>query len=216
MSDAREGRPRGGLAVEHALRYAATLGWPVLPGHWITPIGLCSCGDPYCQTPGAHPLRDDPGEATTIATRLAKAWAALPQAGVIAVTGRFEVIDVPALVGLASLEFLDKDPAAMGPVADGGGRIRFFIRPGAFDQLRGFAEWRRRGADIRHHRAGMWVPLPPTNRGTRHEFVWIVDPTRDRPWAGDRPSKALFPAAHLQNAVVLGLLTALPPDVGKP
>ena len=41
--------------IENGLKYRA-IGWPVLPLHWITPNGVCSCGDQDCKSPGKHPL----------------------------------------------------------------------------------------------------------------------------------------------------------------
>ncbi|MDT4291783.1 bifunctional DNA primase/polymerase [Methylomonas sp. MO1] len=41
--------------LEYASKYAA-LGWPVLPLHWITERGVCSCGKTYCRSAGKHPL----------------------------------------------------------------------------------------------------------------------------------------------------------------
>ena len=44
--------------LHHALHYAS-LGIPILPLHYVTPVGTCSCGkpkgDPKCK-PGKHPL----------------------------------------------------------------------------------------------------------------------------------------------------------------
>lgn len=42
--------------ITYALRYAEQLHWPVIPLHWITPHGVCSCGKSDCKSPGKHPL----------------------------------------------------------------------------------------------------------------------------------------------------------------
>jgi Bifunctional DNA primase/polymerase, N-terminal/Primase C terminal 2 (PriCT-2)/AAA domain len=59
--------------LDYALRYVA-LGWHVLPLHWITDKGLCSCGNKGCKNPGKHPtLKTGLKEASTD-TRLLNYW----------------------------------------------------------------------------------------------------------------------------------------------
>ena len=41
--------------LKHALWYAETMGWAVLPLHTITDDGLCSCIASECSSAGKHP-----------------------------------------------------------------------------------------------------------------------------------------------------------------
>jgi hypothetical protein len=124
--------------ADTAIRYAA-MGWPVCAGAFA-PARLqrsaeaarsCSCDRIGCPAPGAHPL--SPAWqllASTDPEVVARWWLATPEANVILVTGRvFDVLDVPAAIGMAALSSMEPSDLRSGPVAiSGGNRAHFFVR----------------------------------------------------------------------------------------
>jgi hypothetical protein len=138
-------------------------------------------------------------------------WRLSPGAPVLAVLGRsvpgarrLGIVDVPALVGVAALERLGKNPAAAGPITDGQGRIRFLVDLGAHDQpWRELRKWRDAGVDLRICGAGRCCPLPTPGAVGPSWVVWAVPPDPQRrilPDAGvvtsvlDRAVRDAYPA----------------------
>ena len=90
----------------------------------------CSCDRMGCPAPGAHPM--SPAwqvEATADPATVESLWLARPDANVILPTGRvFDVLDVPAAVGMAALELMERAGVRPGPVAvSAGDRALFFV-----------------------------------------------------------------------------------------
>lgn len=88
--------PHAYAAIQYALR-----GWRVLPVHWITEHGNCTClagGQAACVSAGKHPYEPDwPNAATSEITEVITIWGAAPLANVGIATGRTSgvfVIDV--------------------------------------------------------------------------------------------------------------------------
>jgi hypothetical protein len=79
----------------------------------------CSCDRVGCPAPGAHPISAAwQIEASHDPAEVSRWWRDRPDASIILVTGRiFDVLDVPARVGLLALERMGRSPAVMGPVA---------------------------------------------------------------------------------------------------
>jgi Bifunctional DNA primase/polymerase, N-terminal len=123
--------------ADAAIRYAA-MGWPVCAGAFVpgrpqrsAQVRSCSCDRIGCPSPGAHPL--SPAWqllASTDPELVARWWLATPEANVLLVTGRvFDVLDVPAEVGITVLSRLESSDPRSGPVAIGSGnRAYFFVR----------------------------------------------------------------------------------------
>jgi hypothetical protein len=89
-------------------------------------------------------------------------------------------VDVPTVVGVAALERLDKNPAAMGPITDGQGRIRFLVDLGADDEQEcGVVKWRSAGVDVRAYGQGWCCPLPTPGAAGPSWVVWAVPPDPD-------------------------------------
>lgn len=126
-----------GRTGDAAIRYAA-MGWPVCPGAYapgqVRSAELqraCSCDRIGCPSPGAHPLSPAwQNLATTDAERISSWWIASPEANVILPTGRvFDVLDVPASVGMTALARMERNGLRPGPVAvSNGSRAYFFVR----------------------------------------------------------------------------------------
>ena len=130
--------------ADAAVRYAA-MGWPVCPGAFAPgrmqrsssasrsfPAGRsCSCDRIGCPSPGAHPV--SPAWqllASTDPELVARWWLTVPEANVVLVTGRvFDVLDVPASVGMTALSRMEQSGLRPGPVAiSTGSRAHFFVR----------------------------------------------------------------------------------------
>jgi len=127
--------------------------------------------------------------AASAAPSLVRAvWRLNPGSPVLAVLGRpvpgalrLGIVDVPALVGVAALERLGKNPAAVGPITDGQGRIRFLVDLGADDEPeRDLAAWRAAGVDVRVHGQGRYCPLPTPGAAGPSWVVWAIPPDPDR------------------------------------
>src|SRR5581483_8916591 len=112
-------RPR--TPDEAAVWYAAALGWPVTPGSGGSTDAARD------RTPDCSSAWLTPGPwqwAASSAPELVRAvWRLSPGAPVLAVLGRpvpgarrLGIVDVPSLVGVAALERLGKNPAAVGPI----------------------------------------------------------------------------------------------------
>ena len=131
------GRKAAGRAAA-AVSYAA-MGWPVCAGAYPPParthrgagaVRGCSCDRIGCPAPGAHPISAAwQVEATTDPAVADAMWAARPDVNVILATGRvFDVLDVPAPLGLTALNLMAGADIEPGPVAlSAGDRALFFV-----------------------------------------------------------------------------------------
>jgi hypothetical protein len=158
-----------------ALRYAAH-GWPVTPGAVLAGHRFV-CGRAGCPTTGAHPALDGwEGTATTDVPRVAAWWQHRPHTVLLATGTAFDVLDVPAKLGMRVLgaSRLGADdlrgPVAVTPT----GRWMFLVRPG--DPLRPELE---ASLDVVRHGRGSWIPAPPT-RTVEGRVQWTVSPEHVR------------------------------------
>lgn len=181
-------------ADEAAVWYAATLGWPVTPcSDPAARGGECGSGDPAAaRTPAAQNpdgsawLTPGPWQwaASSLPAIVRAVWRLSPGAPVLAALGRsvpgalrLGIVDVPALVGVAALERLGKNPAAAGPITDGQGRIRFLVDLGEDEEPEyGLAKWREAGVDLRVWGRGRYCPLPTPGAVGPSWVVWAVPP----------------------------------------
>lgn len=120
-----------------ALSYAAK-GWRVLPVHYPTNDGRCSCGQSGCPAVGKHPLiggwTDDATTDREQITRWYKSW---PKANIgLAFGSESGIVDIevdPRSGGDKNLPLLEKKlgklPATLSFRSGGGGRHRLFIYP---------------------------------------------------------------------------------------
>ncbi len=184
-----------GRTADAAVRYAA-LGWPVCPGayppgHADRPEGFqrsCSCDRLGCPSPGSHPVSpawqsvasDDPEV-------VAGWWETTPAANVILPTGRvFDVLDVPAEVGIPALATMERTGVRPGPVAmSAGGRAYFFVRsrgaPADENEwwschLDCLPEQIADVAGLRWHCRDSYVLAPPSRTTASRQARWLRDP----------------------------------------
>jgi Bifunctional DNA primase/polymerase, N-terminal len=180
--------------ADAAIRFAA-MGWPVCAGAFVpgrpqrsAELRSCSCDRIGCPSPGAHPL--SPAWqllASADPELVARWWLATPEANVLLVTGRvFDVLDVPAEVGMTVLSRLDPSDPRSGPVAIGAGnRAHFFVatRGAPADE----SEWWSCHLDcepeevadvtgLRWHCRDSYVLAPPSRHHSSGVARWLRDP----------------------------------------
>ncbi|UCM91795.1 bifunctional DNA primase/polymerase [Streptomyces marincola] len=180
--------------LEQALRYVTERHWDVLPGAWIesdSGAARCSCADPACDAPGAHPLRRDwAAQATGSAAEARRLWSHHPRAGILLPTGRtFDVLDVSEAAGCLALARMERIGIAPGPVsATPLGRMQFFVLPGGAAKAPGVLRrfgWSPAGLGLVPRGEGGWVVAPPTRMGHRGAAQWARRPTPLNRWLPD-------------------------------
>ena len=172
------------------------MGWPVCVGAFPPSSALrpgdlqrsCSCDRVGCPAPGAHPASPAWQQlASTDPDVVTRWWLASPEANVILPTGRvFDVLDVPARVGMTALGRMERSGLRPGPVAiSTGDRAHFFIRTrGApMDE----SEWWSCHLDcepeevanvsgLRWHCRDSYVIAPPSRSVGGDTARWLRDP----------------------------------------
>lgn len=191
--------------LDAAVRYAEERHWDVLPGAWIEDAGSpgprCSCEDPACPSPGAHPTQSDwPGQAAGSAVAVRRMWQERPHSSILLPTGRtFDVIDVPEMAGCLALARMERMDLPLGPViCVPGRRLIFFALPGAAakvpQQLRRLG-WGASTLDLVARGEGDYIPAPPTRLPTGGCVVWARQPTTMNRWLPDA-EELLSPIAY--------------------
>ncbi|WP_424212425.1 bifunctional DNA primase/polymerase [Streptomyces sp. BI20] len=185
---------RGEPLLEHAVRYAEERHWDVFPGTWLEPADgreLCSCGDPQCQSPGAHPaVKDWAAQATGSAVQVRRIWEKNGAASILMPTGRtFDAIDVPETAGFLALARLERMGLTLGPVSlTPQRRMLFFVLPGAAAKMPDLVRksgWSPAAIDLVARGEGDWVAAPPTRFGGRGAVQWARRPTPANRWLPD-------------------------------
>ncbi|MEU9577338.1 MULTISPECIES: bifunctional DNA primase/polymerase [Streptomyces] len=196
-----QGRRGSSSMLEAAVAYAEERQWQVFPGtssETVEGVVRCSCGDPGCPLPGAHPEGPDrAGPATSSGTVARRTWTLRPEAAVLLPTGRdFDVLEVPETAGylaLARLDRLGAEPGAGPVLVAPDRRMRFLVLPGAVARVPRMVRelgWAPEALGLTVTGAGGWIAAPPTRYGARGPVQWV------RPPAGRRlpDAAALVPA----------------------
>ncbi|MDH2391374.1 bifunctional DNA primase/polymerase [Streptomyces sp. HNM0663] len=188
----RRGRTNDCTAVAE---YTGLWGWSVVPGARAAD-GVCSCGDPCCASPGAHPL-DFALEVPSGATLddATKAWSEVPGAALLLPAGRdFDVLDVAAPAGRRALLRLERMGLPLGPVsATPDGRCQFFVAPGAaadLPELLYRMGWDDADLDLRCLGPGAYITAPPSDHAGLGPARWLRPPSLDT--AGAPPQARLL------------------------
>ncbi|POX45094.1 DNA primase [Streptomyces sp. Ru71] len=185
---------RGESLLEAAVRYAEERHWDVFPGTWLEAadgVQVCSCGDPACAVPGAHPAREDWATlATGSATVARRMWQKQPAASILLPTGRtFDALSVPETAGFLALARMERMELTLGPVTlTPDRRMHFFVLPGAVAKLPDLVRklgWSVSSLDLVALGEGSWVAAPPTRYGTRGAVQWARRPTPANRWLPD-------------------------------
>ncbi len=183
-----DGRPE---LIGAALTYATEWQWPVLPGVAADPQGhsRCSCPDPDCTVPGAHPF--DPGllAATTDERMVRWWWSNRPTAPIVLATGGKApcAVSLPALPAARALEALDRAGMRLGPVVASPTRWAILVKPYSMEQLgellyaKDFVP-----GSLRFHSEGGYLALPASGTG-QGEIRWERAPLPGSasPWVPD-------------------------------
>ncbi|MER6529152.1 bifunctional DNA primase/polymerase [Streptomyces sp. NPDC001508] len=185
---------RGASLLETAVRYAEERHWDVVPGTWLEAAGWeqrCSCGNPVCAAPGAHPGRADwAAQATGSASVVRRLWQKQPRASILLPTGRtFDALSVPESAGFLALARMERMGLALGPVTlTPDRRMNFFVLPGAALKLpelvRGLG-WSVGSLDLVVLGEGAYVAAPPTRFGSWGAVQWACRPTVANRWLPD-------------------------------
>jgi hypothetical protein len=133
---AESGPGPGNDRLAAALSYARR-GWRVIPLHWVTADGRCSCGDPECGSAGKHPLTNHGlRDGTTDEATIRAWWERWPQANVGVCTGPVSsifMVGPDGQAGIAALAKLEQQngplPAAPCERSGSGGRHLVFAWP---------------------------------------------------------------------------------------
>ncbi|MGW4384024.1 bifunctional DNA primase/polymerase [Kitasatospora sp. NPDC004531] len=187
--------------LAEAVRCAEERHWEVVPGAWLLDADgaavRCSCGDPRCALPGAHPVGADWGLLASVGSAVVRGWwTEHPEASILLPTGRaFDVLDVPEVAGCLALARMERTGVQLGPVlaapaAPGrrGRRLHFLVLPGAVAKL---PELLRQvgcvpgGLDLVARGEGDWVVAPPSRFGGHATALWARPPTLLNRWLPD-------------------------------
>jgi len=185
--------------VRTAVRYAEERHWEVVAGTWLVEqdgVARCSCGDPVCLSPGAHPQGPEWSRRASAAPGpVRRRWTEQPGASILLPTGRtFDVLDVPEVAGCLALARMERMGVQLGPVVavpplgGHGRRLLFFVLPGALAQLPGMLRrlgWPEGRLDLVGHGRGSWVVAPPTRVGSGGFAQWAREPTALNRWLPD-------------------------------
>jgi hypothetical protein len=202
MRESREPSDRHRRSRQALLQAALTCTqrwrWPVVPGalpvlragQGAGPSARCSCGDPHCPVPAAHP-HGQPLLAATTDARMVRWWweRHSPQAPVLVATGTaVAAVSVPAAAGPRLLDYLDALRVAVGPVLAGPTRCAVLVAPYGYPELGELlaaqeATLRPGGApgqvpsSVRYHGPGGFLVLPPSRVGLGGAAVrWVRRP----------------------------------------
>ena len=171
-----------------AVRYAAH-GWPVTPGACLDGHRF-DCGRPGCPIMACHPAIESwEDAASTDLDRVRARWRRRPHAVLLATGRAFDVLEVPATLGLRVLGAARLRAGVMGAGAAGAdpldprgpvavtpsGQWMFLVRPG--EPLRSALEDR---VDVVRHGPGSWIPAAPS-RMPDGAVRWAVPP-RETGW----------------------------------
>jgi hypothetical protein len=172
-----------------ALRYASH-GWAVTPGARLDGHRF-DCDRPGCPIMGCHPAIESwEDDASADAAQVSVWWRRRPHAVLLATGQTFDVLEVPATLGLRVLGVArlhagvhgHRRADARGPVAvTPGGRWMFLVRPGV--PLRAELDCR---LDVVRHGPGSWVPAAPS-RMPDGPVRWAVSPDEAR-WRMPEPA----------------------------
>jgi hypothetical protein len=185
----RKGMP---APLDAALTYSAWR-WPVLPGAALLTTGGrgtgCSCPDPECVVPGAHPF--DPGLlAATADERMVRWWwTNRPAAPVVLATGGRApcAVSLPAVAGARALAGLDRVGMRLGPVVATPTRWSVLVAPYTLERLGELLytkDWVP--SSLRFHGEGGYHVLPPSEAsGGQVRWERAPLPGSAAPWLPD-------------------------------
>jgi hypothetical protein len=146
-----------------AARAYLALNWAVTVGHRHRPRQGCTCDNPNCPAPGAHPLLN-PLPRLTEAT-ITSALETAPGASLIAQTTHFDAVIVPHRIGMSALLKLDHVGSGTVPCLVSGDSVTLIVLPSTGRYALGHPD-----TEVRTGPDG-WIALPPS-----HGVRWDTPP----------------------------------------
>lgn len=191
-----------------ALTCATQWQWPVVPGATCLPgqgpdrpeepghrsAPACSCADPDCVVPGAHPADPVLLAATTDPRMVSWWWTARPDASLILATGAAAdgggrapcALSLPAIAGVRALAEFRRRGVRVGPVAASPTRFALLVAPYELEELGDLLyahDWVP--SSLRFHGEGGYIALPPS-QGAGAALRWerrpAVETGGGAPW----------------------------------
>jgi len=183
-----------------AAKYAS-LGYAIIPVHWIREDGSCSCNDWSCKKPGKHPINaNDASDPILDAEEAARQWDELPKAniGIVAGPTGWLIVDIDSdqardyFRSIADYQTIELMKHA--PINKTGKGWHFIFR----DDERQFGPSVGTGPDTGIDiRAGVsFIVAPPSTHVTGHQYAWLnCDPPFDPP----QPTRWLVNYIHTRK-----------------
>jgi hypothetical protein len=208
-----------------ALTCATRWHWPVLPGATLRLEGgaapaSCSCADPECVVPGAHPLDPVLLAATTDARMVGWWWTRRPEASLLLATGSGAdgrrapcALSLPAAAGRAALAEFDRLGIRLGPVVATPTRHTLLVEPYELALLGELLYAQDRvPSSLRFHGDGGYIVLPPSPAATGG-VCWQRPPEETDDAPGGRGTPWLPRMEDLLETLVVA--SSQTPDAGS-
>lgn len=174
-----------------AVKYAS-LGYGIIPVHWIRDDGCCSCGDWSCRKPAKHPINAHGASDPILDPELAaRQWEELPRAniGIVAGPTGWVIVDIDSeqardyFRSIADYDTIERMRTA--PINKTGNGWHFIFRDDEREFSPSVGKGDHLGIDIR---AGVSIFVaPPSVHVSGHEYTWLngqppFDPPRPTKW----------------------------------
>jgi putative DNA primase/helicase len=174
-----------------AAKYAS-LGYAIIPVHWIREDGSCSCGDWSCSKPGKHPIgKHGASDPITDAEAATQQWEELPHANIGIVGGPtgWLIVDIDSeqardhFKSIADYETIEAMKNA--PISKTGKGWHFIFRDDERSYGPSVGSGEDTGIDIR---AGIsFIVAPPSTHVSGHQYAWLngappFDPPQPTRW----------------------------------
>ncbi len=174
-----------------AAKYAS-LGYAIIPVHWIREDGSCSCGDWSCSKPGKHPIgKHGASDPITDAEAATQQWEELPHANIGIVGGPtgWLIVDIDSeqardhFKSIADYETIEAMKNA--PISKTGKGWHFIFRDDERSYGPSVGSGEDTGIDIR---AGIsFIVAPPSTHVSGHQYAWMngeppFDPPQPTRW----------------------------------
>ncbi|MFI5531508.1 bifunctional DNA primase/polymerase [Kitasatospora sp. NPDC051853] len=194
--------PRSGLPplLIEAVSYVEDRHWEVAQGCWLIEgdgPARCSCGDPRCELPGAHPTGPEWRRKASAGPGIVrKWWTENPEGSILLPTGRFfDVLDVPEMAGCLALARMERLSLQLGPVVSTpattgttGRRLLFLVLPGVVAKLPEMLRrlgWAPGRLDMVARGEGDWIVGPSSRVGLFSSARWARPPSEMNRWLPD-------------------------------
>jgi putative DNA primase/helicase len=185
------------ISLRTAAAKYASLGYAIIPVHWIREDGSCSCGDWSCSKPGKHPIgKHGASDPITDAEDATQQWEELPHAniGIVAGPTGWLIVDIDSdqardhFKSIADYETIEAMKNA--PISKTGKGWHFVFRDDERSYGPSVGSGEDTGIDIR---AGIsFIVAPPSTHVSGHQYAWMN---------GQPPFEPAQPTRWLRNYI---------------